>query len=210
MKPSKLFSAVFAAAAALLILATVFFSFRWRSTPVQLLAPAEEANRITQQLMDALCRDDLVSAGKTILGDPTLSAAAESSTELGRLLRGAYTESIRFSFAGPSYATDTGLARDVTVTVLDLSILLEQLEETTQEIITARMAQATDLRDILDEDNNYLESFVVGAMCEGARTLLADDPHYRELELKLQLVCRDGRWWIVADQTLVDLLCGGL
>lgn len=210
MKPAKLFSGLFALLGAALIAGTVMLSFHSLDTPVRLLVPSEAAANRTEELMEAICRGDYTSAGNMMYSQPDLNAAEPPSSALGSLLWDAFHGSLSYAFKGACYATDSGIARDVTITSLNIADVMALLKERTQTLLEQRVAEAADMAEIYDENNNYQEAFVMDVLCDAATQILAEDDFLISQDITLNLIYQDGQWWVIAEQQLINAISGSV
>ena len=120
MKGSKILSAVFGVLGILLMVATAAVSIASRNAQPRMLESPEAASAQAQRMMDALCAGDYEAAQSCIYGQPDLGAG-EPEDAVSKLLWDAFTDSLSYEFTGLCRVTDTGFARDATVTCLDVS-----------------------------------------------------------------------------------------
>ena len=210
MKTAKIFSVIFALLAVILIAGTVMLSFQSRNAPVQLLGTAESAAQRAEAVMDAICRGDYAAAGSMMYGQPELNASREDSEGYASVLWNAFIGSLSYEFQGGCYATDSGVARDVTVTALDISSVMEPLKARCQALLEQRAAAAGDSTEIYDENHNYQEAFVMEVLSEAAEQVLSEQTASASWDITLNLVCQDGQWWVVPEQALIQVLSGGM
>ena len=210
MKTSKLFSVIFALLGAVLIVGTVMLSFLSLDAPVRLLGSSDAAQAQTAAFLDAICQGDYETAGSLVYGQPDLGADRASAYELGDILWETFTGSISYEFTTDCYATDSGISQDVTITALDIPALMAPLKERSQELLNERAANGDNRSEIYDENNNYQESFVMEALCDAAEELLESDAYLTTRSVTLNLTCQDGKWRILPEQELLNILSGNL
>lgn len=210
MKVAKFFSGLFALLGAVLLAAAVMLCFRSLDRPAQLLAQPDGALECSEELMEALCRGDYAAAGKRMYGQPNLGVDRDPADPVGVLLWDAFVDSIAYEFAGECYATDSGLARDVTVTALDFSSVTGALKERSRVLLEQRVAQAEDLTAIYDQQNNYQEDFVMEVLYDAACQALQEDAQLVRYELTLSLVCQQEQWWVMPEQALLKVISGAV
>lgn len=205
MKTAKFLSAVFAVLGAVLVIGTAVLSFTSLDAPVRLLSSMENAEEKTEALMDAICQGNYTSAASVMYGRPELDAGQTPSSELGVLLWDAYGDSLSYEFTGGCYATDSGVARDVTITALDISAVMEPLEEHYRKLL--QEAEGSDSYDMSDENR---EAFVMGVLCDAAAEVLEESDYLTSRSVTLNLTCQDGQWWILPEQELLNVISGGV
>lgn len=208
MKKTQLLSRLFAVLGAVLLLGTAALSFLSLEAPARVVTVSGEAREQTEDFMEALAAGDYAAAGSCMMGKTELTSEFAADSQLSALLWDAYTNQIRYAFAGDVYVTDTGYCRDVTITTLDIPAMMEVLKEQFPAAL-AQKAGAAEAGLVYNEDGSYREEFVMEALTESAARLVPQCST-RQWEITLQLTHRDGRWWILPEQSLMDMLAGGL
>lgn len=206
----KLFSGIFGLLGGLLLAATVFLSFYALDASPMLLTAPEDALTQSEAMMAAVARGDFADAAARMQGQPDLGADREPADEVGKMIWTAFLESIRYEFAGECYATDSGVARDVTVETLDISGVTASLRQRSQTLLNQRVAAAEDVEQIYDENGDYREDFVMEVLHDAARQALEEDAVSVSRELTLNLVYGQGQWWVVPDAALLAAISGGI
>lgn len=208
MKLANILSKVFAFAAAGLILAAVAGYNLYGNTPLMLLTPMDHPEKQTQTLMEAVCKGDYSAAEDVLYGHPKLVWNPDQASQLGSVLWDAFDDSISYEFSGGCYATSSGIFRDVTVTALDIPALIPRIQARFQQLLPQRSTEYQKLSDVLDENGNYHESFVMGVLLEAAEQVLQEGNSFSSWSLTLELVRQDGRWLVVPSQQLVSIMSG--
>lgn len=202
------FSVLFGILAAVIASAAVWLAANCRENPPVLLAVPEAAVRQAETVMDALCTGDFASARKGLYGTPDLDADRKPADMVGQLIWKAYVDSLDYELVGDVYATDTGLAQDVKIISLELPAATEKLGQRAQALLQQGVEQARSVSEIYDENNAYKESFVAEVLEEATRQALEEDVRYTYQVVSLQLVCSDGRWWVLPDRALLNAISG--
>ena len=209
MKKIKAIAAAFAIAGILLALSTVALSLgKLHSAPV-LVAASEDAAGAAQELMDALSEGDFSKAETVLYGQPSLGADRQAADAVGRLIWEAFVESIDYRLEGTLYATDGGLAQNVSITTLDIGSVTAPLKSRSERLLEQRVAKAEDVSQIYDENNDYREEFVMQVLYDAASQAIAEDAKYITKDITLNLVYHDEQWWVMADQALLRVISGG-
>ena len=177
------------------------------SIPV-LLSPVEEAEAQAEALMEAVAKGDYNTAGTLILGNPKLGVDRDPADTAGIMIWDAFVESYSYEMVGESYATDSGIAQNVKVSYLKISSVTKNLRERSQTLLEERVAQAEDVDEIYDENNDYKESFVMEVLKDAVEDALAEDAEMTGTEFTINLVYRDGNWVIVSDSALLAAISG--
>ena len=179
------------------------------SIPV-LLAPVEEAEAQAQALMDAVAKGDYAAAEKLILGNPNLGVDRDPADAVGILIWEAFVESYSYELVGDCFATDSGVAQNVKVSFLDISSVTKNLRERSQVLLEARVADAEDVDEIYDENNDYKEEFVMEVLKDAVTDALKEDALMTGAEFTMNLVYRDGSWVVVSDSALLAAISGNV
>ena len=176
----------------------------------QLLLEAPDAAR--QQaitLMDNICQGNHAAAGAVLYGQPELGLDRDPEDPVGMLFYECYQQSLRYQLSRDCYATDTGVALDVQVTALDIDAMMLQLRQLAQSMLEQRVADAADVSEVYDENGEYRESVVMDALYAAVQKLLADNSKEMTINLTLECVYDSGRWWIVPEEKLLEIMgCG--
>ena len=179
------------------------------SIPV-LLAPVEEAGNQAQTLMDAVSEGDYETAGTVLLGDPELGVDRLPEDEAGRMIWEAFVESYQYELVGECYATDSGVSQNVRVTYLDIGSVTQNLRQRSRSLLEERIAQAEDVSELYNENNEFHEEFVMAALYDAVRDALREDAKQTTVEFTLNLVYSDGVWLVVPDSALKSAISGGI
>lgn len=209
MKEIKKIAAVCALVGMLLALGTVVLSLTQLHTNPVLFATSEDAAYTAQELMDALEKGNFSKAQTILYGTPSLGVDREPADEVGKLIWEAFRKSITYEFQGDMYATSGGLARDVSITTLDLASVTQPLKSRSEALLEKRIQSAEDMSQVYDENNEYREEFVMQVLYDAASEILKKDAGYVTREITLNIVYRQEQWWIMPDQALVQAISGG-
>lgn len=209
MKQSNPISWLFAAAGALLAVLTVVLSLTCLNADPILVTVPEDAEQRASALMIALSRGEYDEAEKMLYGNPNLGVDREAADEVGILIWDAFVSSIDYEFSGDFYATDSGIARNVSITALELASVTENLGQRSQALLERRVANAEDVSQVYDENNDYREDFVMNVLYDAAYQSLQEDARYVSREVTLNLVYRQGKWWVMPSQELLSAISGG-
>ena len=177
------------------------------SIPV-LLAPVEEAEAQAEALMEAVSKGDYETAGTLILGNPKLGVDRDPADAVGVMIWEAFVNSYSYEMVGDSFATDSGIAQKVKVSYLEIGSVTKNLKQRSQTLLEERVAQAEDVDEIYDENNNYKEDFVMDVLHDAVVDSLAEDAAMTGTEFTLNLVYRDGQWLVVSDSALMAAISG--
>ena len=207
MKGSKFFSALFGILGILLMVVTAAVSIASRNAQPRMLESPEAASAQAQRMMDALCAGDYDTAQGYIIGQPDLGAG-EPEDAVSTLLWDAFTDSLSYEFTGLCRVTDTGFARDVSVTCLDVSGVTEAVPQRAKALLEAKAAAAEDKSELYNEDNIYRSELVDQALNDAVTQALSEDAQTVTRDVTLGLIYQDGAWWVVPDQALLKIISG--
>ena len=210
MKLEKYLSAIFAAMAVALIVATAIGYASFHQTPPMIQTPQEEAEVRAELLMEALCQGDYSAAGESLYGSPELQWNPGTASELGALLWQAYSNSMSYEFSGPCYATGKGIFRDVTVTVLDIPALCLKIGERFQALMEPYLAEARYDSEAFDENGVLRQDFSAGKLRKATEQVLLLRNSYATYQITLELVYQNGQWWVMPKQNLIDIVAGAM
>ena len=210
MKKYTILSRIFGVLAAAVAALTLWITFGALNARPVLVTPPAAAAETADALLAAVCAGDYDTASGLVYGTPNLGMDREPADEVGRLLWEAFQESCVYELEGECYATDTGIAQNVTVTYLDFSSVTASLGDRSQTLLVQRVAEAEDADTVYDENGDYREDFVLEVLREVTLDALREDAKNKEQKLTLNLVHKRGQWWVVMDQTLLSALTGGI
>ena len=165
-----------------------------------------------EALQEAVLAGDYDALSQVIYGQPDLGADRDPGQRTGVMIWEAFQNSISFEYQGDFYATDSGIARNAVVTAMDIPSVTAALSGHAHALLTARVENAVDMAELYDENNEFREELVQTVLEEAVVRALAEDAETVTLEVKVELVCPDGKgkWWAVPDQALLRLLSGGV
>ena len=210
MKAARFFAVIFGVIGAVLMAGAIGLCLVSLDEPVQVLEIPQGAVECSGELMDALEQGDFSAAGNVMYGQPELGVDRVPEDPLGSMVWTAFAGSISCQWKGECYATDTGMARDAAITALDIPSVTDSLSRRAHDLLTARVAAATDMAELYDENNNFREELVEEVLSQALVQALAEDAQTVTRDVTLNLICRDGQWWVVPDQALLAAITGGL
>lgn len=214
MKVWKIFSAVVGTllgiAATGLMVWSVSLAFRSLDAPVQLTQVPQGAMDRSQQLMDAVAAGDFDTAGSILYGQSDLGVQGRPEDQLGQQLWDKFLKSISYEFTGECYATDSGISRDAVITTLDIANGAPGLKERIRKELDRRVAEAEDMSQLYDEQNNFREELVNEIYSQAVAEAVAEQTPTIRRQVTLNLIFRDGQWWVVPDQALLRAISGNM
>lgn len=204
------FSALFGLLGLCLALTAVVLALGNRDAGPVLVEQPEAARNRVQTMMDALCAGDYDTVSACLYGNPNLGLDRQAEGEVGQLFWNALADSFQCTLEGQFHATDSGVALDVTISALDMESVTANLKERAQTLLEQRIEEAEDISEIYDENNEFSESFVMGALYDAARDALAQDAETVTWELTLNLIYQNEQWWIMPETALLEAISGGI
>lgn len=210
MKLSRFFSGLFLSCAlAMMGLALILIMSQPGATPT-LLSPAEEAQDQVAAAMDALCAGDFSAVEQYLIGQPSLGADREPQSAEGALVWDAFLDSFSYELSGKCYATDIGVAQDVSLTYLDISSVTANLAQRSEDLLTRMQHQATHTSEIYDEEGNFRADVVQQVLYTAVQDAISQDAQYTTSTFTLQLVKQGDRWYIVPNSDFIRAISGGM
>lgn len=210
MKISKIAAAFFALIGVGLAALTVYAALNNLQAEPVMLKTSDSAVGCAETMLDRICAGDYAGAGQCMYGKPALTTGADSESETGRMIWAAFVDSLSYELVGDSYITDGGIAQDIRIRSLDISSVTKNLKDRSQALLTARVAEAEDVTEIYDSENNYREDFVMEILRQATAQAIREDARYTQQELTLNLVYEQDQWWVVPSQALLNAISGGI
>lgn len=210
MKLSRFFSGLFLYIALGLMILALFLVMAKPGTSPTLLSPAQDAQDQVVQMMDALCQGDFPAVEQYLLDQPSLGVDRKPEDAAGALIWDAFVDSFSYELSGDCYATDTGVAQDVTLTYLDISSVTANLAQRSEAHLERLQKEATHTSEIYDEDGNFHSDLVLQVFDTAVREALKEDAVLTSTTFTLQLIQRDGQWYIISNSDLIHAISGGM
>lgn len=205
-----LIGAVFGAAGMVLLVGSVGLALRSLDAPVKLAGVPEEAMACSEELMEAVAEGDYVKAGSMFYGQPDLGVTGQPQDEMGRKVWQKFLNSISYEFTGDCYATDSGISRDATITTTDIEAAAPGLKDKIQAELSRRVAEAEDMTQLYDDNNNFHEEMVLEIFNQAVEEALQENTPSIQREITMNLIYREGQWWVVPDQALMQAISGNM
>lgn len=177
--------------------------------PVLVEQPEAARNRVVTML-DALCEGNYATVSGCLYGNPDLGLDREPEDAVSRLFWDAMTDSREYELTGDFHVTDSGVALNVTVRMLDIDSVTVNLRQRAQTLLEQRISEAEDTSEIYDENNEFREDFVMDALYDAARDALEQDADTISWDVTLNLIYENGQWWIMPETALLEAISGGI
>lgn len=208
MKNARFFAIIFACIGIVLLIGSMGF-FLWnRNADVRVLELPKEAVAVSEDFARALNAGDLEAAAQYIYGQPDLGVGVVPENPESALLWEAFRDSIAVELKEDWTVELGSLVRTCSITTLDVSVAVGKLQERVQSVLDRRIASAQNLAEIYDEQNKYREELIAQVLQEALQQVTTQDAESMTRDVTLKLVNRDGRWWVVPHQNLLQILTG--
>lgn len=210
MKFSKLFAALFGLAGTVAAVAAIALSFlNMDANAILVEQPAAAVEQMTE-LMEAVCRNDYAAASEQLYGNPEFGVDRDPADEVGELIWDAFTESISYELNGELYATDSGVAQNITITTLDIESVTGVLKARSTALLEKRVAETEDPDEVYDENVEYREEFVMKVLYDATVQALKEDARMVTRSVTVNMIYENDQWWILADNELLNAVSGGI
>ena len=208
MKIARFFSVIFAVLGAALLVGSIGLCLLSRDAQVHILEIPQGAVECSDAFADALDSGDLAAAAQLMYGQPDLGIDGEIADPETALVWEAFLDNMSFSFTGKCYAVENGFARDASVAVLDIASVTQKLPERAQSLVNQKIASAEELEEVYDEDGHFHQELAEEILRAALQQALSQDANVIHRDVTVKLVNRDGAWWVVPDQTLLQAISG--
>ncbi len=209
MKISKMASALFAVAGAVLLVGSIAASFVALNSPTRAVKPTQEANAFARSVLGALEDGDFTAVEGYLYGKPSLGLDREPAPEEGKLIWNAYRDSIAVTTDENCYGEGTNIYQTAQVTYMDIPQTLSRLDKRAGELLKEKLDAQEDPAALLGEDGQIPEKLREELRTQALREALAE-PKTVTTQITFQLIEQDGQWWALPDQATLDILSGGL
>ena len=208
MKIARFFSYIFACIGAVLLLGSMGF-FLWnRNAPVRILELPQEAVACSDAFVQALNEGNLEAASQLMYGQPDLGVSTVPENPETALLWESFRDSIAVELKEEWTVEQGSFVRTCSITTLDVSVVVGKLREQVQTVLDQRIASAQNLAEIYDAQNNYREELIEQVIQEALQQVMTQNAESMTRDVTLKLVNRDGHWWVVPHQNLLQILTG--
>lgn len=210
MNRNKILSCLFAALGVCAAVLGIVLSISFLKTEPILLKRSDAAQKQVVSMMDAVCMGDYSAAGQKMYGMPAFGPNREATDDIGVLFWDAFSDSVSYELVGDCHAQSHYIAQKVRITHLDFASLTEHLRPRFQALLEQRIAEAEDVSEIYDENNNYREDVVMELLHQAAEECLQEEGKLVTVEVSVKLIYDQGQWWIVPDEELMEAITGGI
>ena len=210
MKNRKLFSAFFALLGICAATAGVYLSISFRTADPILVRSADKAESQVYDFLNAVKANDFDRASRMLYGQPDLAASRLPAENVGVLIWAAFWDSFTYELDGEFYATEDGIARRVSLSMLDIDALSDDLQKRAQTFFQERVANTLDANEVYDQNHEYRMDFVMAVLSDATKTALEKNTVKKTEWITVKMVYEDGQWWILPEERLLAVIVGGL
>lgn len=208
MKNQNRLSNILLALGTVLAAAAVCIALLAKNDAPKMLQHPADAMRCAKEMMSSLEKGDYTGASERMYGRPSLGTAPEGGNLAVELLWTAFLDSMEYEMAEKCYVTDTGVAVDVTVQMLDVPAVITSMEDYAKELLGKRVAAAKNMTEIYDSENNFRQEIMDKVLRDATMQALSENAVYCQENITLNLVYEKGQWWVVPDTQLQSILSG--
>lgn len=210
MKIAKFFAGIFGAIGTLLLVGSIGLCLFSLNAPVRMTETPEGAVACSETFSQAISQKDFSAVQECIYGKPELGLSGEPEDELVRMVWELVQVNLSFSWQGECYFKDAVLCRDAAVRYFYAASVTENLQRRAHALLTQRVEEATDMAELYDEGGEFRQDLVDQVLKAALTQACLEDVKAVTADVTVQLVNRDGRWWVIPDEALLTALSGGL
>ena len=199
MKIARFFACVFACIGMVLLVGSMGFLLLNRNAEAKIRELPQAAVSCSDGFVQALNDGNLETAAQMIYGQPDLGVAGMPEQPEAAAVWNAFAESIAFAYTGDWQVTDQGLSRKATITVMDVSSVMEELPQLAQKLVDQKIVGAAELAEVYDESGSFREELVDEILQQALQQSLSLDMPSLTREVTVKFVNREGAWWAVPD-----------
>lgn len=192
MKLSKFFSSVFSVLGVAVLIVSIAVCLLCRNLESKSQNAPQAAEETSRQFMQALSDGDYRAAGNLLYGQPELGAEGDFQSDAAAYLWDAFRGSVSWEAPSGCYLEGNQVYRDVTVTVLDISGVLNAVPALAQSMGDSPFSPNTDAL--------LLEA--VKKALSGGETLSVSG--------KLRLIQDGGQWYVIPEKKLLSAISCGI
>lgn len=210
MKIAKFFAGIFGAAGTLLLVGSIGLCLFSLNAPARVTELPAKAVECSELFSDAVSQKDYEVLESCIYGQPELGLSGEPEGELTRMVWDLLQLNLEFSWQGDCYFEDGTLYRNATVRYMDAQSITASLQNRAHALLTQKVEEATDMAQLYDEGGEFRQDLLDQVMKAALTQACMEDVKTITAEVAVQLMNRDGQWWVVPDAALMRALSGGL
>ena len=208
MKIARFFAYVFACIGVILLVGSMGFLLLNRNAEAKIRELPQGAVSCADTFAQALNEGDLAGAAQCVYGQPDLGVAGSPEDPRTAAVWNAFVDNISFEYTTQWQIADQGLSRKATITVMDVAAVTENLPKLAQSLVNQKIASAQDITEVYDESGSFREKLVEQILQQALQQSLTQNTSGITREVTVKFVNRDGSWWAVPDQALLQALSG--
>jgi len=208
MKIARFFAVIFAVLGFLLLFGSIGLCLFSLNAPVRILELPQEAVRVSETFVQNLNDGDLTAAAQCVYGQPDLGAGGNPADPETAAVWNAFLDSVSVEYTSKCQAVDSGFVRTASITTLDIASVTEKLPARAQSLVNQKISSAEDITEVYDETGSFREELVTEILQQALQQSLSQDAQTITREVTVKLIKRDGTWWVVPDQVLLQALSG--
>ena len=210
MKIAKFFAGIFGTLGTVLMVGSIGLCLFSLNAPVRMEEVPEAAVACADAFGSAVEAKEFETAQNLIYGQPDLGLEGVPTDALTKMAWDLVQLNLEFSWEGDCYLQDAVLCRDASVRYMEAASVTATLPIRAHALLTQQVEAATDMEQLYDETGEFREDLIDDVLKAALTQALLEDVRSVTTKVTVQLVHRDGQWWIVPDTALLTALSGGL
>lgn len=210
MKKKRVISNLLAALAVITAFASVYLITAAMGAPPIMVGHPVAAVQRAEALLSAACSGDYEAVSGMLHGTPELGVCPEEAGTAEKMLWSAFLDSMEFEILGDCYAGASGVAVDARIRTLDISGAVDGLGDRARMLLNDRMETAENASELYDENNDFRQEIITEVLQEAVTQSLEENKKYQDHTVVLNLVFEQGKWWILPNEDLLNILSGSI
>ncbi len=210
MKIARFFAVLFGLLATVVMAGSIGLCLFSLDAPTRMEKTPTGAVACAETLEAAISRRDFSALEDCLYGQPQLGLSGEPEEELARMVWDLVQLNLEFSWEGDYYLQDGIVCRDARMRYLDAASVTRNLQTCAHALLTTQVEEATDMAELYGEDGEFRQELVAQVLKAALTQGCLEDVQSVTADVTVKLVCRDGKWWAIPEETLLTALSGGL
>lgn len=210
MKIAKFFAGIFGLIGTLLLAGSIGLCLFSLDAPVRTAGIPKAAMDCSEDFSRALSEKDFSAAQDCMYGQPELGMEETIEDTMVFEIWNVFENNLTFSWQGEGYMRDAVICRDAAVTYLEVASITENLQTRAHALLTQKVEAATDMAELYNDGGEFREDLVTQVLYEALDQACLEDARFVTQNVTVELVHRDGQWWVIPDKALLTALSGGL
>lgn len=203
----RLWKIGFGLLAALLAAATVYLSFAARSTAPIVLEGSREALAAVQAMLEDVKTGDAEKISSHFVPGTDLKEYYQLQNPTANRLIAYVWDNLEAEILSDAYAESGALAVDLKIAAPDAAAMTQQMQKLAAPLLNAAVDEAVDVDAIMDENNQYRESFLQEVLLKAVDAAAAFAAP-KEQTVTVHVQCREGLWEILPEDGIINALSG--